>query len=118
MYYPMRTIVTDKYKLSANLDHQKDFPFASDLWGSPNWQHIRKTGEKMMGQRPVASYLHRPKEELYDLTSDPNELKNLAADPAHAQPLGDLRARLRAWQVDTNDPWTILYREEKASFNK
>jgi N-sulfoglucosamine sulfohydrolase len=72
----------------------------------------------MMGERPVASYLHRPPEELYDLVSDPNELKNLAADPSHAKTLADLRARLRAWQIETNDPWTILYREEKATFNK
>ena len=72
----------------------------------------------MMGERSVESYLHRPKEELYDLTSDPNELKNLASDPSHAKTLGDLRERLRAWQTETNDPWTILYREEKATFNK
>jgi N-sulfoglucosamine sulfohydrolase len=118
MYYPMRTIVTPKYKLIVNLDHTKEFPFASDLWGSPSWQHMRKTGEKMMGQRPTAAYLHRPKEELYDLSSDPNELKNLAAYPGHAKTLTDLRDRLRAWQTETNDPWTILYREEKATFNR
>jgi len=118
MYYPMRTIVTQKYKLIANLDHEKAYPFASDLWGSPSWQHIRTNKLKMMGERSVAAYMHRPKEELYDLTSDPNELKNLAADPAHAKTLGDLRTRLRTWQTETNDPWTILYREEKATFNK
>jgi N-sulfoglucosamine sulfohydrolase len=114
MPYPMRAIVTPKYKLIANLDHQKEYPHASDLWGSPSWQHVRKTGEKMMGQRSVASYLNRPKEELYDLTTDANELKNLASDPAHAKTLGDLRQRLRAWQQETSDPWTIVYREEKA----
>jgi N-sulfoglucosamine sulfohydrolase len=118
MMYPMRTIVTPKYKLIVNLDHEKEYPHASDLWGSPSWQHIRKSGEKMMGQRSVAAYLHRPKEELYDLTSDPNELRNLASDPVHANTLVDLRARLRAWQIETNDPWTILYREEKASYNR
>jgi N-sulfoglucosamine sulfohydrolase len=88
------------------------------LWGSPSWQYIRTNKLKMMGERPVASYLHRPKEELYDLTTDPNELKNLAADPSHAKTLGDLRQRLRAWQAETNDPWTIIYREENAKFNK
>jgi N-sulfoglucosamine sulfohydrolase len=118
MYYPMRTAVTPKYKLIVNLDHEKAFPFASDLWGSPSWQSVRTSKLKMMGQRSVESYLHRPKEELYDLTSDPNELKNLAANPSHAKTLTDLRERLRVWQAETNDPWTILYREEKASFNK
>ncbi len=118
MYYPMRTIVTQKYKLIANLDHEKAFPFASDLWGSPSWQYIRASKSKMMGERSVAAYLHRPKEELYDLSTDPNELKNLAADATHVKTLSDLRDRLRAWQAETNDPWTILYREEKSGFNK
>ena len=118
MYYPMRTIVTDKYKLIANLDHEKAYPFASDLWGSPSWQHIRTGKLKMMGERSVEAYLHRPKEELYDLTSDPNELTNLAGDRSQSATLIDLRERLRTWQVETNDPWTILYREEKGSFNK
>jgi N-sulfoglucosamine sulfohydrolase len=118
MAYPKRTLVTPKYKLIVNLDHEKEYPLASDLWGSPSWQHIRGAGAKMMGQRSVAAFLHHPREELYDLTSDPNELKNLASDPAHAQALGELRQRLRTWQRETNDPWTILYREETAVFNR
>ncbi len=113
MGYPMRALVTPQYKLIVNLDHDKEYPEASDLWGSPSWQHIRTTGLKMMGQRSVEAHQHRPKEELYDLSSDPNELKNLAADGAHAKTLIDLRGRLRTWQNQTNDPWTILYREEK-----
>ena len=113
MYYPMRTIVTEKYKLIVNLDHQKTYPFASDLWGSPSWQHIRTAKVKMMGQRSVDAFLQRPKEELYDLSSDPNELKNLAGDSAYASVLQDMRQRLRAWQTATDDPWTILYREER-----
>jgi N-sulfoglucosamine sulfohydrolase len=118
MMYPMRAIVTPKYKLIVNLDHQKEYPQASDLWGSPSWQFIRKTKGTMLGQRPVATYLNRPREELYDLTTDPNELKNLASDPAQAKALTDLRTRLRTWQRDTADPWTIVYREEDPKLNK
>jgi N-sulfoglucosamine sulfohydrolase len=118
MYYPMRTIVTPQFKLIANLDHEKAYPFASDLWGSPSWQHVRANKLTMMGERSVAAYMHRPKEELYDLTNDPKELTNLAGDPNHTKTLVELRTRLRAWQTETNDPWTILYRNEKASYNK
>jgi N-sulfoglucosamine sulfohydrolase len=71
-----------------------------------------------MGRRSVAAFLNRPMEELYDLTKDPDELTNLAADAAHAAALTEMRERLRAWQTETNDPWTILYREEKSSFNR
>lgn len=118
MDYPMRSLTTPRYKLIVNLDHKKDFPFASDLWGSPSWQSVRAGKLTMLGQRSVASYLQRPHEELFDLSQDPNELKNLAADPAFAETLSDLRRRLCQWQSATNDPWQILYREAEPQYNK
>jgi hypothetical protein len=50
-----------------------------------------------------ARYCGRPAEELYDLTADPHERKNLAADPAHAERLKGLRADLDAWMRDQGD---------------
>jgi N-sulfoglucosamine sulfohydrolase len=79
---------------------------------------VRQGGLKMLGQRSVADFLHRPKEELFDLAKDPHEMKNIAGDPANAAALTELRQRVREWQQATNDPWTILYREEKATFNR
>ena len=38
----------------------------------------------------------------------------VAGDAAYADTLADLRRRVRDWQRATSDPWTILYREEKA----
>ena len=65
-----------------------------------------------MGERSVKSYLYRPREELFDLKNDPKELKNLATDARHSDTLAKLRGRLRTWQRQTNDPWTILFREQ------
>ncbi len=45
----------------------------------------------------------RPKEELYDLKADPNEMNNLAADPKFAEKLAELRGDVDQWIVDTND---------------
>jgi arylsulfatase A-like enzyme len=45
----------------------------------------------------------RPREELYDLQADPHELRNLAADPAHAAPLAEHRAALEDWITRTGD---------------
>lgn len=118
MAYPMRSITTRTHKYIVNLDNEKEFPFASDLWGSPSWQSVRSGNLKILGQRSVADFLHRPKEELFDLANDPHEMKNVTADSANAAVLTELRRRLRDWQQETNDPWTILYREEKASFNR
>jgi len=46
----------------------------------------------------------RPAEELYDTVADPWQNHNLADDPAHAATLADLRARLDAFLVKSNDP--------------
>lgn len=45
----------------------------------------------------------RPKEELYDVLSDPWQIHNLADDPRFAEPLGELRAALAQWMDETND---------------
>jgi arylsulfatase A-like enzyme len=45
----------------------------------------------------------RPAEELYDLSADRWEIRNLSADPAHATTLTALRARLDRWMEETND---------------
>ena len=45
----------------------------------------------------------RPAEELYDVTADPHQLHNLAADSQHAGTLAELRQRLDEWTVETGD---------------
>jgi arylsulfatase A-like enzyme len=43
-------------------------------------------------------------EELYDTLFDPQERRNLAADPLYAAVVRDLRERLHDWMHATNDP--------------
>jgi len=112
MYYPMRMVRTRDFKLIVNLAHPLEYPSAADLWGSDTWQGVLKRGDKMLGSRDMKAFLHRPKEELYDLNADPNELKNLAADSSHAKTLEDLRGKLAAWREKTNDPWLIKDKHE------
>lgn len=112
MYYPMRVVRTRTHKYILNLAHPLEYPSASDLWGSPSWQGVLTRGDKFMGKREVKAFLHRPKEELYDLEKDPNELKNLAGDAGSAKVLEDLRAKLTDWRKKTNDPWLIKDQHE------
>ena len=112
MYYPMRSLRTRTHEYILNLAHKLDYPLASDLWGSKTWQAVLRDDVKMLGKRSRDAFLHRPREELYDLTKDPHELRNVAGDPSYAEVLADLRRRLRSWQQETSDPWTILTRDE------
>ena len=45
----------------------------------------------------------RSAEELYDTLTDPDQLHNLAADPAQQPRLAELREELRRWQMETRD---------------
>ena len=49
----------------------------------------------------------RPAEELYDLTADPHEMTNLAAHPAHAEKLAELRDAVDQWIEKTGDLGTV-----------
>jgi len=51
-----------------------------------------------------------PKEELYDLDSDPWAVKNLINDPAHAETLARMRTEFTNWRTftkDNDEPFTI-----------
>jgi len=109
MYYPMRALRDRRYKLIWNLAHGLPFPFASDLWESRTWQHVAITKASHFGKRPVAAYLNRPAFELYDLEVDPHEVNNLAEDPEHQEILAEMKARLKAHQERTGDPWILKW---------
>jgi len=113
MYYPMRVVRDRKYKLIWNIAHPLPYPFASDLWAAPTWQaQFTKGMDAMYGKRTVRDYIHRPKFELYDISADPHETKNLAVDPKHAKVLEEYKAKIRKFQVDTRDPWEMKWRYE------
>lgn len=127
MYYPMRVMRTPRYKLIHNLAHELPFPLARDLvesstWISavlapaqvrgpdteeqaPTWLPSAESERRTFGKRTVAAFLHRPEYELYDLELDPDEVNNLADDPAHDALKRQLMAELSAFQLRTKDPW-------------
>ncbi len=112
MYYPMRVARGRRYKLLWNIASGLDYPFASDLFASATWQGVLKRGETHYAKRSVESYIHRDKFELYDLENDPDEVKNLASDPEHADILKKMQTKLRDFQKETKDPWIVKWKYE------
>jgi N-sulfoglucosamine sulfohydrolase len=49
---------------------------------------------------------------LYDLQTDPDEITNLAYEPAHRDRLKSLQNKLKAWQQETRDPWFLKWNYE------
>lgn len=104
-YYPMRSIRTRTHSYILNIAHPLVYPIAGDVAGSESWKAIVADPTIRLGRRTQAAYLKRPAEELYDLTRDPDELTNLADDPALADIKAALAKRLHDMRAATKDPW-------------
>ncbi len=93
-YEPMRAVRTNRWKYIRRFEDREtpvlcncDDGESKSVWLEQGWR-----------ERPVDL------EALYDLVFDPNEMSNLAADPAHAGQLQEMRGRLERWMKATDDP--------------
>ena len=105
-YWPTRVLRTRKFKYHRNVAWRLDFPFATDLYSSLSFEGMRELSTPVyLGKRRLRDYIFRAAEQLYDMENDPDEITDLAQDPAYADVLNDLRKRLEAWQIKTEDLW-------------
>jgi uncharacterized sulfatase len=73
-------------------------------WETPTtrvWERLYKEGNLNEAQRKY--WETKPAEELYDLTTDRDEVKNLASSPAHKNVLDELRKAHRAHELEIRD---------------
>lgn len=113
MYYPMRVVRDENYKLIWNIAHGLPYPFASDLWAASTWQAQWEKGpEANFGNKTVDSYVNRPAFELYDMREDPHETTNLADNPEYAEVLKRYQETMKSFQEEMEDPWIMKWRYE------
>lgn len=106
--YPLRAVRTRDWKYVRNLDpaagHRTHVDKAAGGDGRDYWDSwVEKAKTDPAAAAVVRRYHTRPAEELYDLTADPWELRNVAADLAHAKRLEALRADLDGWMKAQGD---------------
>ena len=106
----VRNYITNLPYLIANA-YRERLPLTADLYALRKADPASVTPEQWQ-----MAATERPFEELYDSESDPWEVQNLAADPAHQQQLMRLRTALDGWIEATGDlgfvlPETRLVRE-------
>lgn len=93
---PFMLIVADH---SPHMDRAKDHDGGREYWDS--WR------EKSFVDEHAAAILWRyhnhPKEELYDVEADPQEVQNLATDPEYAELLENFREQLASWREQQGD---------------
>jgi arylsulfatase A-like enzyme len=105
---PARCVRTPRFKYVLNLAPHAPFkthvsdgagPDGRPYWDS--WVRLAETDPR--AARAVARFRHRPAEELYDVSVDPFEQRDLASDPAHAKALDELRATLKRWRLQQGE---------------
>ncbi|HVL51699.1 MAG TPA: sulfatase [Actinomycetota bacterium] len=96
-YEPQRAIRTDRWKYIRRFD---DYPHPV----LPNCDD--SSAKSLLLENGWADQTVDP-EQLYDLMADPEEGRNRVTDPACAEVLASLRARLEGWMLETNDPLLI-----------
>ena len=71
----------------------------------PTWNLVKQLAAegKLTPEAALFAAPTKPIEELFDLGSDPWEVRNLAGDPRHAAKLRELRALVDAWVVESGD---------------
>ena len=121
-YDVIRTARDGRWRYVRNFEPLKPATqFINTCEKGTTMKEIRKA--MAAGKMPAAAALYtaprKPVEELYDLETDPHEVRNLAGDPAHAAKLAELRAALTAWQLGIGDlglmPESEIERREKSA---
>ncbi len=112
--YDMSRAVRDKqFKYIRNyMPHRIYAQHLQYLWRMPatrSWEKAYREGRCTGPQRFF--WEPKPVEELYDITADPWEVKNLAGDPAHAAVLARLRSANRAHLLKIRDSGFLLEAE-------
>ncbi|MEM8944022.1 MAG: sulfatase [Planctomycetota bacterium] len=101
--YAVRSVRGHRYKLILNLNHESVFRNVS--MQTDYYQSIIAKADHgdSSARHLVDAYANRPPVELYDLDTDPLELANIADNPASAEIVATLKARLHQWMQDQGD---------------
>ena len=107
-----RAVRTERFKL-IRTDAYTELPLctAADIGGSPSFQALRaraKAGRLTRAQQRLFE-APRARLELYDLTADPWELRNVADDPGYQKEVRELAGVLQKW-MENSDDFPAAYR--------
>lgn len=107
LYFPQRTVRDDRYKLIVNLLQDRPNPVADVCTSSAQPSYVSK--EAVAAATPdvrqtYSTWSDAPPIELYDLETDPYEMRNRANDPQMATVKARLLDALRQWQQRSQDP--------------
>lgn len=105
-YDIIRTVRDSRYRYIRNFEPLKPYyQYMNTPEKGATMKEIREAEANgtLTETMAIFSAGRKPVEELYDLESDPHEIRNLAGDPTHAAKLEELRTELSDWQFRIGD---------------
>ena len=100
-----RTVRDERYVYIRNYKPHRIYgQYIQYMFQTPTtakWKEMYDAGE--LNEAQSHFWETKPAEELYDLQADPDEVNNLAGDPAHAARVERMRDALYAWQRKIRD---------------
>ncbi|MDW8290939.1 MAG: sulfatase-like hydrolase/transferase [Armatimonadota bacterium] len=105
-YDLIRAVRDKRYKYIRNflphLPYAQEIRYAEE---TPSLQEVRRLHAEGRLEPAVAQFFQpsKPVEELYDIQSDPDEVRNLAGDPRYQLVLERMRRELYRWMEETGD---------------
>ena len=105
--FRFRTVRDARYRYIRNFTPDRPFLQENEYKAKqyPVWNLLKElnaTGKLTPAQAALCAPT-MPKEELYDLETDPDEIRNLARTPEHQKELNRLRRGLERWIEETRD---------------
>lgn len=102
--FPMRAVQNADYLYIFNpwSNGEREFRNESQAGRTFSAMNAAAANDDAIAAR-VNLFIYREVEELYDMKNDFDCLSNLAADPAHAAALAEMRSELRQWMKHTGD---------------
>ena len=104
-YDMMRSVMDSRWLYIRNF--RPDLPYVQPLdyafraRGYQSWARLAREGK--LTPATAMFWGRKPPEELYDCSADPDNIRNLAADPAHRETLDRMRAALRTHSLAIRD---------------
>jgi arylsulfatase A-like enzyme len=104
-YDMLRSVMDRRWLYIRN--YRPDLPYVQHLSymfrarGYQSWERMAQEGK--LTPATAMFWGKKPSEELYDLEADPDNVHNLARDPAHRATRDRMRGELKRWVLAVND---------------
>lgn len=120
--YPIRAVSNGDYTYIRNLSSDKLY-IEKHVMGTLKWHKYWPSWVYESDMNEHANFLlnryqKRPKEELYNLSSDPENFKNLVENKVFKKIKKELSTQLDLWMNSQNDPGAVLDQKEYQEASK